>query len=496
MAGAATDAGTPRAYRPRPGSIPTLEVPDATAWTRVHMVGIGGAGMSGLGRLLLARGVEVSGSDLKDSRVLEALRAAGAYVVVGHDGANVAPGVDAVIRSSAIPRDNPEVRAAAELDIPGLTRAQVLAAVMRGQRGVAVAGTHGKTTTTSMIAVALSRAGLDPSYVIGGDLNESGSGAEHGSGDVFVAESDESDGSFLLLSPEIGVITNVEEDHLDHYEDREEIEAAFAAFAIRCERLVAFADDPGVRRALSGVERPVVWYGFGPEADVTVSEPELGPDSARATVSWNEERVSLELAVPGRHNLQDGAAAVAVAVMLGVSLPDAARALRSFSGVRRRFERKGEVAGAEFVDDYAHHPTEVRATIEAARPTGAPPRRRLLAVFQPHRYTRTRAMWREFGASLSGADIAVITDVYPAGETPIPGVSGKLVVDALTETGAHTRVVYLPRRLDVAPFLANEVRQGDLVLTLGAGDVTMLSEETIRLIRQRMDARYANGVAS
>ena len=470
------------------------DVPDASAWSRLHMVGIGGAGMSGLARLLLARGVRISGSDLKDSRAVERLRSVGARVAVGHASSHVTADLDAVVCSSAIPPENPEVRRAAELGVPVVTRAQVLAAVMRGHRGVAVAGTHGKTTTTSMIAIVLARAGLEPSYVVGGDLNESGSGALHGSGDVFVAEADESDASLLLLSPEIGVITNVEEDHLDHYDGRAEIEAAFSAFAERCETVVACVDDPGAGRALDGIDRPVLWYGFGPGSDMTLSEPDLGPGSARATVSFRSERAPLVLAVPGRHNLADAAGALAVAVRLGVPLDEAARALASFSGVRRRFEWKGRAAGAAFVDDYAHHPTEVAATLDAARSSE---RRddldgRLLAVFQPHRYTRTRAMWRAFGASLRRADVVVVTDVYPAGETAIPGVSGKLVVDALTEVEPGKRVVYLPHRLDLAPFLANEVRAGDLVLTLGAGDVTMVSEETIRLIRSRRDEREAS----
>jgi UDP-N-acetylmuramate--alanine ligase len=436
--------------------------------------------MLGLARLLLARGVRVTGSDLKDSRGLEALRLEGATVFVGHRPEQVGS-PDAVVVSSAIPSDNPELRRARELGIPVLARAQVLAALMRGRRAVAVAGTHGKTTTTSMVTVVLSRAGLRPSYVIGGDLNESGSGAGHGAGDLFVAEADESDGSFLLIRPEVAVVTNVEEDHLDFYAGREEVEAAFAAFARGAGTVVACWDDPGTRRALEGIPTPVVRYGFSGDLEVSVGDEDLGAGQGRARVRVRGVEVPLELPVPGRHNLANAAAALAVADLLGVPPDRAATALRSFTGVRRRYECRGEARGARFVDDYAHHPTEVAATIRAARLDG---RRRLVVVFQPHRYTRTEAMWRALGESLAPADLVVVTDVYGAGEPPIPGVTGKLVVEALAEAAPGRRVVYLPRRSEVAPFLAAEVRPGDLVLTLGAGDITMVGEETLARLRE------------
>lgn len=468
-------------YEPRPGTIPTLEIPDLGTLGRVHMVGIGGAGMSGIARLLLARGVRVSGSDLKDTRGLALLRGAGAVVRLGHRPEHLEE-VDAVIVSTAIGGANPEVVAARGRGIPVLARAQVLAALMRDARGIAIAGTHGKTTTTSMVAAIFEGAGLDPTYVVGGDLNESGSNARAGSGPHFIAEADESDGSFLLLAPEVAVITNVEADHLDFYEDADEVEAAFGRFCRQAGRVIACADDPGVRRVLEAAGADATLYGETEDAAVRLEAATSVPGGSRGRLRVGEAgMVNLRLRLPGRHYLLNAAAAVAVAADAGVSPAEAAATLEAFAGVRRRFEPRGEAAGARFVDDYAHHPTEVTATLAAAR---AEEPRRLLAVFQPHRYSRTRAFWRELGESLTGADVVVITDVYGAGEDPQPGVSGKLLVEALLEKVPRSRAVYLPSRADVAPFLAGEVRPGDLVLTLGAGDVTMVAEETLGRIRE------------
>jgi UDP-N-acetylmuramate--alanine ligase len=462
-------------YLPKPGSIPNLPVPDLSAVKVVHLVGIGGAGMSGIARLLLSRGVRVSGSDLKWSPGIRQLEAAGAAVTIGHAAANLGRS-DAVVVSTAIPLDNPEVVAARAQEIPVLARAQVLAALMRDRRGIAVAGTHGKTTTTSMVAVILERAGLDPTYLIGGDLNESGSNARSGRGDLFVAEADESDGSFLLLSPEIAVVTNVDDDHLDFYADRGEVEAAFVAFCRRAGTVVACGDDEAARRVLRASGTPAITYGEDTANDVVVEVVELRSDGGRCRVTIMGNIVDVSVSLPGRHYLRNAAAALCVANMIGVAPAEAAQALGAFTGVRRRFEHRGSGAGATFVDDYAHHPAEVAATLVAARADGL---RRIVAVFQPHRYTRTAALSRRLGESLSGADLVVVTDVYGAGELPVPGISGKLVVDALLEASPRQRAVYLPRRSDVAPFLAREVRPGDLVLTLGAGDITMVGEETL-----------------
>jgi UDP-N-acetylmuramate--alanine ligase len=455
------------------------EPADLSRLRRVHLIGIGGAGMSGIARLLLARGIEVTGSDLKASRSLTGLREAGATVFVGHRADQVGD-PDAVVVSAAIPAGNVELREAARRDIPILTRAQALAGLMEGKRSVAVAGTHGKTTTTSMITVMLARLGLDPSFVIGGDLNEIGSGAGHGEGPFFVAEADESDGSFLLYRPEVAVITSIDEDHLDYYAGRGEIEAAFQAFAGQAGSIVACWDDAGVRRALADVTPSVLRYGLEAGAELTVADEDLRGEGTSATVRSDGTSAPLRLDIPGRHNLANALAALGVAVVLGLPLDEAATALGSFTGVRRRFELRGEAAGVVFVDDYAHNPAKVAAALQAARLRRP---ERLVAVFQPHRYTRTQAMWRPLGESLLGADVVVVTDVYGAGESPIPGVTGKLLVDAVAEAAPGKRLVYVPRRGDVASFLAGEVRPGDLVLTLGAGDITIAGDAVLERLR-------------
>jgi len=463
----------------------TVDIPDLSAWRSTHLIGIGGAGMSGIARLLLAQGIAVSGSDLKDSHGLAALRQAGAKVFVGHRRRQVGR-PDAVVVSAAIPSGNVELKEAQRQDIPIVSRAHVLAALMRSKRSVAVAGTHGKTTTTSMISVMCSRLGLAPTFVIGGDLNEIGSGAGHGAGDVFVAEADESDGSFLLYEPAVGVITNIEEDHLDYYPGRADVEAAFAAFAGRAGSVVACWDDPGVRRALADLPVKLLRYGWDPAADVVLSDEDLHWNGSTATVQFEGTSVQLQLPVPGRHNLLNAAAALGVAAELGLPVREAAEALGSFGGVRRRFECRGLAGGATFIDDYAHHPSEVAATLAAARLDGS---KRVVAVFQPHRYTRTHALWRELGESLGTADVVVVTDVYGAGERPIPGVTGKLLVQALTEAVPGKRVIYLPRRSDVVPFLVGVIRDGDLVLTMGAGDITMVAGAILEQLRAKESGR-------
>ena len=469
------------AYVPPPNSIPTLEVPELEGVRRVHMIGIGGAGMRNLARLFLARGVEVSGSDLKDSHGVRELRGLGATVAVGHAVANLHD-PDAVVVSSAIREDNPELEEARRRAIPTWARAQALAAAASGGRQIAVAGTHGKTTTTAMIALVLERAGLDPTYVIGGDTNESGSGAHAGKGDLFVTEADESDGSFLLGRPWLGVVTNVEVDHVDFYEDGlPEIERAFIAFAERCDRVVVCADDPVAVRSVSAAGRPVTTYGTAPNADVRVEIAAVGPSGVRATLFEGGDLHELSLPVDGAHNLLNAAAAVAVAREAGVAAGVAVDALASFTGVHRRFELRGTVRGAEFFDDYGHVPTELAVTVDVARRRDPG---RLIAVFQPHRYSRTQALWRELGEGVAGADVIVVTEIYGAEQDPIPGVTGKLVVEGIARTGAYHRVVYLPHRNDVVEFLAREVRERDLVITMGCGDVWMLGDAALERIRE------------
>jgi UDP-N-acetylmuramate--alanine ligase len=321
---------------------------------------------------------------------------------------------------------------------------------------------------------------MDPTFVIGGDTNESGSGANAGSGELFVTEADESDGSFLLGGPAVGVVTNVEVDHLDFYGGGlAEIEDAFTAFAERCDLLVVCADDPPAMRSVAASGRPVLTYGIDPNADLRVEIASVGPGGARATLVIQGERHELSLGVDGAHNLLNAAAAVAVAGTVGVGAAVAAGALAAFTGVHRRFEHRGSVRGADFYDDYGHVPTELEVTLGVARRTG---HRRVVAVFQPHRYSRTQALWRELGESLVGADVIVVTDVYGAAQDPIPGVTGKLVVEGIARTARNRRVVYLPHRNDVVEFLEREVRGGDLVLTMGCGDVWMLGDAAIERI--------------
>jgi UDP-N-acetylmuramate--alanine ligase len=468
-------------YRPRPGSIPTLGVPSLEGVRSVHLIGIGGAGMRNLARLLLARGVAVSGSDLKDSEGLRELSDAGAHVRIGHDAAALGH-PDAVVISTAIDEGNPELAAARAAGVAVWARQQAVAALAAPHRAIAVAGTTGKTTTTSMIATILDRAGLDPSYLIGGDLNESGSGAKAGDGDVFLFEADESDGSFLLTDPAIGVVTNVEVDHVDFYPGGEdELRRAFAEFCARSGQVVACVDDPGAREAVHLARVSAIRYGTGSDADLRLTVDSPGPGGARGTLSVDGAEIPLSLQIDGAHNLVDAAAAVAVGELVGVPPPDAARALASFAGVHRRFEERGSVRGARFFDDYAHVPTELAVTLEVAR---ARRPSRVVAVFQPHRYSRTQALWRQLGAALTGADLVVVTDVYGANQTPIPGVTGALVVDGVRSAAPDQPVVYAPHREDAVAFLTDEVRDGDLVITLGCGDVWTVADAALARIRE------------
>lgn len=463
-----TNGATPPAA---PGAEPVTITPEDLG--HVHLIGVGGAGMSAIALLLAARGLPVSGSDARPGAVLDALAAAGVTVHVGHDAAHVA-GADTVVVSSAIRATNPELARARELGLPVLHRSVALAALMRGRRGVAVAGAHGKTTTSAMVARVLAEAGLDLSYAIGAAV-DGPVGARHGTGDVFVAEADESDGSFLAYAPYIAVVTNVEPDHLDHYGTREAFEAAFVAFAGRIVPggwLVACADDDGARR-LAEVARArgvaVRTYGSG-DADVVVgpwrpagaggSVTVLGPDGVGA---------DLHLAVPGAHNGLNAAAAWTVARLLGVSAEDAAAGLAHFTGTGRRFEDRGSIGGVRVVDDYAHHPTEVAALLAAARAVAGDGR--LLVLFQPHLFSRTRVFAAQFARALDAADLVVVTDVYAAREDPEPGVTGGLVADLMTPG----RGSFVADRVAAAEAIGRSARPGDLVLTVGAGDVTELA---------------------
>ncbi|HEY3436903.1 MAG TPA: UDP-N-acetylmuramate--L-alanine ligase [Actinotalea sp.] len=447
--------------------------------------------MSAVAALLRARGLEVSGSDARDGAALELLRAAGVTVHVGHDARNV-DGAGTVVVSTAIRATNPELARARETGVPVLHRSEALAALMDDRRAVAVAGAHGKTTTSAMIAVALRHAGLDPSYAIGGTVlaalddltaatvpSTSPGGAHDGAGDVFVAEADESDGSFLAYRPTIAVVTNVEPDHLDHYGTREAFEAAFVAFARRVRpggTLVVCSDDPGAA-ALAEAARAdgiaVVTYGTGAAADVRLgSWLTDGGVGGHATVRWpgDAQDVVLDLAVPGAHNALDAAAAWTVARLLGVDGTTAAEGLAAFRGTGRRFELRGTAGGVRVVDDYAHHPTEVAALLRAARQVAGAGR--VLVLFQPHLFSRTATFAEEFGAALGLADVAIVTDVYAAREDPDPAVTGELITRHVPEP---TTTAFIPDRFEAAAALGRLARPGDLVLTVGAGDVTELA---------------------
>ena len=457
------------------------EIPAADQLGRVHFVGVGGAGMSGIARIMLARGIPTSGCDAKESRGLAALRALGAVIDVGHDGGHVAD-VETVVTSSAIRPSNPDLVAARELGRRVLPRAAALASVMAGRRGLAVAGTAGKTTTTSMVTVALQACGRDPSYAIGGDLNEPGSNAHAGTGEFFVAEADESDRSFLLLAPEAAIITNVEADHLDNYGRAEAVTEAFETFLGRVSEggcAVLGADDPGSRGLLPtavGLGLTAVTYGLAEDADIRLEGLRLdGQQSHFAVVAGGRRLGDVALQVPGVHNAVNAAGALALGLTLGLPFSDMSRGLSEFSGARRRFELKGEARGVRVYDDYAHHPTKVRAALAAAREVAGPGR--VVVVFQPHLFSRTAHFAADFGAALSAADEVVVMDVYAAREDPVPGVTGALVADAIDL--APDRVAFEPSWSAVPRLVAERVHEGDLVLTVGAGDVTMLGPQIL-----------------
>jgi UDP-N-acetylmuramate--alanine ligase len=469
-------------------TLTAADVPAADRLGRVHFVGIGGAGMSGIARILLARGLSVSGSDAKDSTTLAALRALGATVYVGH-GADQVGAADTVVVSSAIRDTNPEYALARERGLRILPRAAALAAVMAGRRAVAVAGTHGKTTTTSMLTVALQHCGADPSFAIGGSLNESGANAHDGSGDVFVAEADESDGSFLLYTPHAAIVTNVEADHLDHYGTPAAVEEAFVRFSGRIESggfLVVCADDPGAHKlgqvaAAAGVD--VRTYGVTDTADMRLESLAVLPGGGYGfePVANGRRLGPVQLQVPGAHNVLNAAAALSVGLGLGFPAGELREGLSGFTGTRRRFELKGSAGGVRVYDDYAHHPTELTAVLRAAREVVVGGR--IVAVFQPHRYSRTAAFTKEMGSALGLADRVVVMDVYAAGEDPIPGVTGASVAAAVPLPAGE--VLFEPSWSSVASRLAEFAEAGDIVLTLGAGDVTMIGPELLELLSAR-----------
>ena len=451
------------------------DVFDLSRPRRVHVVGVGGAGMSAIASVLAAMGHQVTGSDLKWSASLDRLRTAGVAVSVGHDAAHV-DGADILTISSAVSAANPEVAEAQRRGVPVLARAGMLAAICACRRCIAVSGTHGKTTTTSMLSLVLVEAGLRPSFLIGGDVNEIGTNAVWDDGEWLVVEADESDGTFLELDPELAVVTNVEPDHLDHYGGFEQLVEAFDRFCSgRSGGVVAGADD--VEAAQVGRRHGALLVGYGASADYRIGAVERSSGGVSFDLEHAGGRLGrLELPVVGAKIAQNAALATVAALRVGVPFEAAVAALARFAGVARRFERRGEANGVRFVDDYAHLPTEVQAVIEAARPEAD----RLVVVFQPHRYSRTAALGERFADAFVGADVVVVTEVFASGEPPLPGVTGQLVADAVQRAHPEADVAYIGNRDDLRDHLSRILRPGDLCLTLGAGDLTTLPDELLR----------------
>ncbi|MYX94720.1 UDP-N-acetylmuramate--L-alanine ligase [Streptomyces sp. SID486] len=446
------------------------------AMDRPHFIGIGGAGMSGIAKILAQRGAKVAGSDARESATAEALRALGATVHIGHAAGHLADDASCVVVSSAIREDNPELARAAELGIPVVHRSDALAALMTGLRPIAVAGTHGKTTTTSMLAVSLTELGLRPSYAIGGDLDAPGSNALHGEGDLFVAEADESDRSFHKYAPEVAIVLNVELDHHANYASMDEIYESFETFVDRVTEggtLVVSADHEGAReltRRVGAGRVRVVTYGEAEDADVRVLSIVPQGLRSRVTVVLDGQELTFGVSVPGRHYALNAVAALAAGAAVGIPAAELAPALAAYTGVKRRLQLKGEAAGVQVIDSYAHHPTEMTADLEAMRAAAGDAR--ILVVFQPHLFSRTQELGKEMGQALALADASVVLDIYPAREDPIPGVTSELIIDSARAAGADVTAV--PDKTRIPETVAGMAKPGDLVLTMGAGDVTDL----------------------
>lgn len=450
---------------------------------QVHFVGIGGIGMSGIAEVLLNLGYRVTGSDLAESETIGRLRQLGAEIRVGHRAENLKE-ADVVVISSAIRGDNPEVVAAQERIIPVIPRAEMLAELMRMKYGVAVAGTHGKTTTTSMIATVLAHGGLDPTAVIGGKLNIFGSNAKLGQGELLVAEADESDGTFLKLTPTIAVVTNIDPEHLDFYRDLEEIQAAFLEFINKVPfygLAVLCLDQENVQALIPRIKKRRVTYGLSSQANFRAAEISFRGATTTFRAFANEEELGLvSIQVPGLHNVYNALATLATASELAVSFPVVQEALHSFTGVQRRFQIKGEARGVMVVDDYAHHPTEIKATLAGAKNGWG---RRIVAVFQPHRYTRTQHLFKDFLSAFHQADLLFLTDIYAAGEEPIPEANARRLVEGIRKYG-HKDVTLVTEKGKIVEQLLPRLRAGDMVFTLGAGDIWKVGEVLLQKLRE------------
>lgn len=448
----------------------------------VHFIGIGGAGMSGLAKILLQKNIKVTGSDLSYSKYIEGLEELGAKIYIGHKDSNLSSDVDLVIISTAIPNNNPELIKAKELGIKVIKRGELLGEIMKLQKGIAVAGAHGKTTSSSMVAVILEYVGFDPTIVIGGELFNLSSNAKLGKGEYMVAEADESDGSFLKLFPHIAIITNIEDDHLDHYGSLENIIKAFQQFIGQVSEegtVLLGADDPTVRNLDVSKHKNIKYYGIRDNPDYVAKNLILDSNSSSFDVYYRNNFIGkVSLAVAGAHNISNALGALAAALEAGVDFEDASKALMAFKGVQRRFQLLGNHNNVQVVDDYAHHPTEIRATLKAARQSH---KGRVVAVFQPHRFSRTKQLYREFGSSFGDADMIVITDIYAAGEKPIPGIDSKLIYSEAKNCFPDKEIVYIETE-ELTNYLYKNIKPGDLILTLGAGDIWQRGKELVQLM--------------
>ncbi len=452
---------------------------------KLHFVGIGGIGMSGIAEILIDQKFTITGSDRAASDNTERLESLGAKVYIGHAAANVESDVDALVYSSAVPPDNPELVEAHSRKIPVIRRAEMLAEVMRLKYGVGVAGTHGKTTTTSMISLVLMEGGIDPTVIVGGRLHGlAGSNARLGKGDFIVVEADEFDRSFLSITPTIAVLTTLETDHLDCYRDLDDIKGAFIQFAAKVPFygfVVLCLDEPALQDVMPRIKKKIITYGLNGQADLqAVNIVHNQNRSTFLVVRDGKDLGEIEIQVPGKHNVQNALAAIAVGLELGVPFGKVQSGIEKFTGVFRRWEVKAEVDGVTVVDDYAHHPTEIRATLAGAKSGW---RRRVVCVFQPHLYSRTRDFYDEFGRSFFNADVLVLTDVYPAREEPIQGINGELIANAAKEYG-HKQVHYVPDKKQVPSFLMGMKHKGDIIITMGAGDIWRFGEDFIKQLKK------------
>jgi len=459
---------------------------------RVHLVGIGGIGMSGIAEVLLTLGYSVSGSDLKLSNITERLQKLGATIYEGHEASN-ADGAHVVVTSSAVKPDNPEVIEAHNRKIPVIPRAEMLAELMRLKYGIAVAGAHGKTTTTSLVASVLAAAHLDPTFVIGGRVNQAGTTARLGKGEYFVVEADESDRSFLMLAPVVAVVTTIDREHLDQYTSLEDIQGAFTQFVNRVPfygAAILCTDEPNVQAIIPSVKRPIITYGTSSQADLVISDIKLDglKSEFRLTYKGDDLGTFRLCHTPGVHNVRNAAAAAAVALYLNVASDLIREGLAKFAGVGRRFDIKGIVKDITVIDDYGHHPAEIRATLDAARGCKFS---RLLVLFQPHRYTRTQHLWDEFCRAFNQADMLVLTDIYPASEAPIPGVTSEGLANAIRGAG-HKSVYYCRSIQEATEYLLRQARSGDAILTIGAGSVSGASNDLITLLEAEHPAQHAH----